>query len=176
MKKFLVLLLIFLFLPLTAYSKESGKLTYNRGIKYLESQKYSEAIKEFAKSPNDSNSMEKLVETYVKRGEIFFKAKEWGEAANDFRNALFYAHCYKLTEKEYAILAKGELDICYKKLKLKNSPQNHYRAAKILEKAQVYPASIYEYVLASEDKNLKEACQKKAKTLVKLVRVEINSF
>lgn len=109
-----------------------------KGMKYLQTEDYTKAIQEFSKTLDK----EGLISAYTKRGDKNFQDKEYGKAANDYRSALFYAPDNEEIQKS--------LKLCEKKLKLKNTPKNHYYTAKLLEAAGENAAAKYEYTQAEK--------------------------
>lgn len=139
---------------------------YNAAQQYLSQYQYSSAIVEFKKALRinylDNSARIGLVNSYLARGTYFAnKDKDWGNAANDYRAALFYLKYYPATQEvqnsaQAISNATENLSQCLAMLKFNTSAQSRYQAAKNLRADGNLPEAGYEFAQALNDNSLKK--------------------
>lgn len=178
MKKIILFLLCYcIFLQTGVLAKSSYTAQLNKGAKQLSQQKYTLAIETYTKiikqAPDNLQARIGLTEAYITRANVYYnKNKEFGKAANDYRNALYYIQYFKpvLTDdklEKLAFEAENKLNKCYKKLHFKTHPEGHFLMAELLGIARIYPAAIYEFSQASKEKDFAASCNNHIKELLK---------
>lgn len=168
-KFILALFIVFACIP-SIYAKDNYLTHYKKGIKLLDKENYSEAINEFLIAyqiePTNLDTKSMLIYSYATRGKNFEKNNEYGNASIDYRSALFFLFYYypEINDdllEEGKPLMQNQLNICLKKIKFKNTAQNHYMTAKFLELIGEYPAAVYEYYQTTKSKKYKEISEKR---------------
>lgn len=138
---------------------------YNAAQQYLSQYQYSSAIVEFRKALRinylDNSARVGLVNSYLARGTYFAnKDRDWENAANDYRAALFYLKYYPSAQdvqnSAQAISnATENLSQCLAIQKFNTSSQSRYQKAKSLRAEGNFPEAGYEFIQATNDVSLK---------------------
>lgn len=145
MKQKIIKTLILLLFTSPVIAKDSQ---ISKGQKFYNQEKYTEAIIEFSKTAKKDKLV--LISAYEKRGDKYFKEKEYGKAANDYRSALFYVLYFYPEMNTDITQIQRKLKDCEAKLHLKNTSKNHYYTARLLDISKEYPAAAYEYMQTSK--------------------------
>lgn len=138
---------------------------YNLGQQYLSQFQYSSAITEFKKALRinymDDSARVGLVNSYLARGTYFAnKDRDWGNAANDYRAALFYLKYYpdnqSIQNSAQAISNANEnLNQCLAMQKFDASAKSRYEKAKDLRLQGLFPEAGYEFAQSISDSSLR---------------------
>lgn len=141
---------------------------YNAAQQYLSQYQYSSAVLEFRKALRinylDNSARIGLVNAYLARGTYFAnKDKDWENAANDYRAALFYLKYYPspqdVQNSAQAIAnATENLSQCLAVQKFNTSSQSRYQKAKDLRGEGNFPEAAYEFAQALNDSSIKKDC------------------
>lgn len=141
---------------------------YDLAQQYLSQYQYSSAISEFKKALRinylDDSARIGLINSYLARGTYFAnKDKDWGNAANDYRAALFYLRYYPQSNQDVqnsmqAISnATQNLNQCLAMQKFDTSPKSRYEKAKELRLQGLFPEAGYEFAQTLSDESLKKS-------------------
>ena len=134
---------------------------YNAGQNYLANYQYSSAILEFQNALKinymDNSARIGLVNSYLANGSFLAtKNKDYENAANSYRSALFYLLYYPVsnsTSQSNAIgSVKKNLDTCLELIKFDKSPSNRFQTAKQLRAEGNFSAAGYEFMQAIGDR------------------------
>lgn len=138
---------------------------YNAGQQDLSQYQYSSAITEFKKALRinylDNSARIGLVNAYLARGTYSAnKEKNWENAANDYRAALFYLKYYPSNQDVQNSMqaisnATQNLNSCLSMIKFNTSPKSRYQKAKDLRLQGLFPESGYEFMQALADSSLR---------------------
>lgn len=164
MKK--VISAIFCFLFLTNAAKADFADHYNAGQQYLTQYQYSSAIDEFKKALRinylDNSARIGLVNSYLARGTYLANnEKNWTDAANDYRAALFYLKYYATNQEVQNSMqaianSTQNLNTCLAVLKFDMSPKSRYAKAKDLRLNGYFAEAGYEFTQALPDSSLRK--------------------
>lgn len=164
MKKFLSIIFCLLVVCLSA--KADFAEHYNAAQQYLSQYQYSSAINEFKKALRinylDNSARVGLINSYLARGTFFAnKDKNWADAANDFRAALFYLKYYpdgqEAQNSAQAIAnATENLNQCLSIQKIDTSAKSRYAKGKELRLEGLFAEAGYEFAQAISDINLRK--------------------
>lgn len=149
----------------TSFVKADFAEHYNAGQQYLSQFQYSSAIMEFKKALRinylDDSARVGLVNSYLARGTYFAnKDKDWENAANDYRAALFYLRYYPsnsdVQNSMQAISSSTQnLNQCLAMQKFDTTPKSRYEKAKSLRLDGLFPEAGYEFNQALADTSLR---------------------
>lgn len=164
MKKFLGIIFC-LFLMCSAANADFAE-HYNAAQQYLSQYQYSSAISEFKKALRinylDDSARVGLVNSYLARGTYFAnKDKDWENAANDYRAALFYLRYYPVSNQDVQNSTQAisnsiqNLNQCLAMQKFNTSPKSRYEKAKELRLQGLFPEAGYEFAQTLSDASLK---------------------
>lgn len=164
MKK--ILSVIFCIFITCATAKADFAQHYDLAQQYLSQYQYSSAIIEFKKALRinylDESARIGLVNSYLARGTYFAnKDKDWVNAANDYRAALFYLKYYPSTQdvqnSAQAIANSAEnLNQCLAMQKFDTSAKSRYEKAQDLRLQGLFPEAGYEFAQTLSDPNIKK--------------------
>lgn len=139
---------------------------YNAGQQYLSQFQYSSAITEFKKALRinymDDSARVGLVNSYLARGTYFAnKDKDWENAANDYRAALFYLRYYPSNQDVQNSMqaisnSTQNLNQCLSMQKFDTSPKSRYQKAKDLRLQGLFAEAGYEFNQALADTSLRK--------------------
>jgi len=135
---------------------------------YLSQYQYSGAISEFKSALRinymDTSARIGLVNAYLARGASYANNdKDWENAANDYRNALFYLKYYPSSQDAINNSAQAisqvisNLSRCLSEIGYDRSPRNSYKTAQRLQAEGNFGAAAYEYTQALGEKELQQA-------------------
>lgn len=152
---------------------------YNAGQQYLSHYQYSSAIGEFKKALRinylDDSARVGLVNSYLARGTYSANnERNWEDAANDYRAALFYLKYYPSAQDvqnaSQAISgATQNLNQCLAVKKFNTSAQSRYNKAKELRLDGLFAEAGYEFAQASSESALKEDCYGQIADIMKVL-------
>ncbi|MDD3436761.1 MAG: tetratricopeptide repeat protein [Candidatus Gastranaerophilales bacterium] len=162
MKKFLSVIFC-LFLTCTVANADFAEF-YNAGQQYLSQYQYSSAIIEFRKALRinylDDSARIGLINSYMARGTYYAnKDKNWENAANDFRAALFYLKYYTSdTQSSMQVIANAtdNLNQCLNMQKFDTSPRSRFQKAQDLRFEGLFPEAGYEFAQSLADMSLRK--------------------
>lgn len=164
MKK--ILLVIFCLFLTSSFVKADFAEYYNAGQQYLSQYQYSSAIVEFKKALRinylDDSARVGLVNSYLARGTYAAnKERNWENAANDYRAALFYLKYYpsaQETQNSMQLISNAvqNLNQCLAMQKLNTSPASRYEKAKELRLNGLFAEAGYEFAQSAADASLKK--------------------
>lgn len=140
---------------------------FNAGQLYLTQYQYSSAISEFKKALRinymDDSARVGLVNSYLARGTYYANNdKDWEDAANDYRAALFYLKYYPVSNQDIqnslgaAENATQNLNQCLAIQKFSTSPASRYKKAKDLRLAGLFPEAGYEFAQTLSEPSLQK--------------------
>lgn len=139
---------------------------YNAGQQYLSQFQYSSAIDEFKKALKinymDDSARIGLINSYLARGTYFAnKDRDWENAANDYRAALFYLKYYPenndvQNSMQIILNSTQNLNQCLEMQKFDTSAKSRYEKAKELRFNGSFPAAAYEFIQATTDSSLRK--------------------
>lgn len=164
MKKFLSIIFCLFFI----YSAANADFAehYNAAQQYLLQYQYSSAIIEFKKALRinymDNSARIGLINSYLARGTYFAnKDKNWEDAANDFRAALFYLKYYPCAQDVQNSLqavenASENLNQCLNMQKFDTSPKSRYAKGKELRLQGLFAEAGYEFAQVLSDAGLRK--------------------
>lgn len=137
---------------------------YDKGIEYYNNNQFSNAIEQFEQAlklaPDNPSIRNNLAVSYISRGTYFHnKASNYEEAANNYRDAIYYLKYDAPEDAKDSPNAASNLDIALKNLTgaLKNlniatnNPSYHFKKAKELRAKGTFRGAIVEYFLALEN-------------------------
>lgn len=168
MKKFLSIINIIFCLFITcSAAKADFAGHYDLAQQYLSQYQYSSAINEFKKALRinylDDSARIGLINSYLARGTYFAnKDKDWENAANDYRAALFYLRYYPQSNQDVQNSMQAisnstqNLNQCLAMLKFNTSASSRYQKAKDLRLQGFFPEAGYEFAQTLSDPNLKK--------------------
>ncbi len=161
MNKKTIILALFLFLALSAHSREISQediqrfsTYYANGQEYMKNSQYSNAIVEYKKvlrfAPADLMTQKAMVEAYLARAQYNRNTlKEYKKAINDYKSAVFYAKYWtgKQEQNLSSIIASASKDIndLEKKFNVLQDPESRLKRAKLLKAQGELAASGYEF-------------------------------
>lgn len=165
MKKFFSIIFC-LFLACSAANADFAE-HYDAAQQYLSQYQYSSAIGEFKKALRinylDDSARVGLVNSYLARGTYFAnKDRDWENAANDYRAALFYLRYYPISNQDVqnstqAISNSAQnLNQCLVMQKFNTSPKSRYEKAKELRLQGLFPEAGYEFAQVLSDLGLRK--------------------
>ena len=177
MKKFLSVIVCLLFT--CSIAKADFAEHYNLAQQYLSQYQYSSAIIEFKKALRinylDDSARIGLVNSYLARGTYFAnKDKNWENAANDYRAALFYLKYYTSTQdvqnSAQAIAnATENLNQCLLTQQFDTSAKSRYQKGKDLRLQGLFPESGYEFAQALSDPTLRAKAYEQLADITKVL-------
>lgn len=177
MKKFLSL--IFCLLLTCSSVKADFAEHYNLAQQYLSQFQYSSAITEFKKALRinylDDSARIGLVNSYLARGTYFAnKDKDWENAANDYRAALFYLKYYPSnTDVQNSMQAISNstqnLYQCLSMQKFDTSGKAHYQKAQDLRLQGLFAEAGYEFNQALTDTSLRKDSYEQVADIMKIL-------
>ena len=177
MKKFLSIIVCLLLTCTIAKADFSEH--YNLAQQYLSQYQYSSAIIEFKKALRinylDDSARVGLVNSYLARGTYFAnKDKNWENAANDFRAALFYLKYYTSTQdmqnSAQAIAnATENLNQCLSMQQFNTSAKSRYQKGKELRLQGLFPEAGYEFTQALPDSTLRKNAYEQIADITKVL-------
>lgn len=139
---------------------------YNAGQQYLSQFQYSSAIDEFKKALKinymDDSARVGLINSYLARGTYSAnKEKNWENASNDYRAALFYLKYYpenQDVQNSMQIISNAtqNLNQCLQVSRFDTSPKARYEKAKELRFNGFFPAAAYEFIQSITDSSLRK--------------------
>lgn len=164
MKK--TLSIIFCLLIFSTSAKADFAQYYDAAQQELAQFQYSSAITDFKKALRinymDESARVGLVNAYMARGTYYAnKDKNWEDAANDYRAALFYLKYYPQSNQDIqnAIQsienATENLNQCLNMLKFDTSAKSRFAKAKDLRLQGLFPEAGYEFAQTLSDSSLK---------------------
>lgn len=166
MKKFLSVIFCFFF----TYSIANADFAehYDLAQQYLSQYQYSSAISEFKKALRinylDDSARIGLINSYLARGTYFAnKDRDWENAANDYRAALFYLRYYPPLNQDVqnsmqAISnATQNLNQCLAMQKFDTSPKSRYEKGKELRLQGLFSEAGYEFAQTLSEPSLKKS-------------------
>lgn len=141
---------------------------YDLAQQYLSQYQYSSAISEFKKALRinylDDSARIGLINSYLARGTYFAnKDKDWENAANDYRAALFYLRYYPQSNQDVqnsmqAISnATQNLNQCLAMQKFDTSPKSRYEKGKELRLQGLFSEAGYEFAQTLSEPSLKKS-------------------
>lgn len=164
MKKLLAVIFC-LFLTCTVAKADFAE-HYNLAQQYLSQYQYSSAISEFKKALRinylDNSARVGLVNSYLARGTYLAnKDRNWEEAANDYRAALFYLRYYpsnqEIQNSMQAISnATQNLNQCLEMQKFDTSANSRFNKGKQLRLDGLFPEAGYEFAQSASEPSLKK--------------------
>lgn len=164
MKKFLSV--VFCLLLSVTVAKADFADHYTAGQQYLTQYQYSSAIDEFKKALRinylDNSARIGLVNSYLARGTYSANnEKNWENAANDYRAALFYLKYYATNQEVQNSMqaianTTQNLNTCLAVLKFNTSPKSRYEKAKDLRLNGYFAEAGYEFTQALPDTNFRK--------------------
>lgn len=176
-KKFLSVIFCLLFTYNAA--KADFAEHYNLAQQYLSQFQYSSAITEFKKALRinylDDSARIGLINSYMARGTYFAnKDKDWGNAANDYRAALFYLKYYPSnTDVQNSMQAISNatqnLNQCLDMAKFDTSAKSRFQKAKDLRLQGLFAESGYEFNQALADPSLRKDSYEQVADLMKVL-------
>jgi len=171
-------LIICLFLNCPA-AKANFEDHYNLAQQYLSQFQYSSAISEFKKALRinylDNSARVGLVNSYLARGTYFAnKDRNWEDAANDYRAALFYLKYYAATpevQNSAPAIANAveNLNQCMQAQKFNANSQSRFQKAKELRAEGLFPEAGYEFAQAAADSSLKKSSYEQIADIMKVL-------
>lgn len=177
MKKFLLTCICFL--SVCSIAKADFAQHYNLAQEYLSQYQYSSAITEFRKAMRinylDNSARIGLVNSYLARGTYFAnKDRDWENAANDYRAALFYLKYYPdnddVQNSMQAISnTTGNLDQCLNMLKFDKSPNSRFQKAEDLRLQGLFPEAGYEFVQSTASPALRKNAYEQVADVMKVL-------
>lgn len=164
MKK--ILSVIFCFLFTCTIAKADFAEHYNLAQQYLSQYQYSSAITEFKRALRinylDNSARVGLVNAYLARGTyVANKEKNWENAANDYRAALFYLRYYASNQEVQNSMqaisnSTQNLNQCLAMQKFDTSAKSRYEKAKELRLNGLFAEAGYEFNQALSDTSLRK--------------------
>lgn len=152
---------------------------YNAAQNYLSQYQYSSAIVEFRKSLRinylDESARIGLVNSYMARGTYYAnKDRDWENAANDYRAALFYLKYYpsaqEVQNSAQAISnATENLNQCLLIQKFNTSAKSRYEKARDLRLQGFFPEAGYEFAQALSDSTLRKGAYEQLADIMKVL-------
>lgn len=141
---------------------------YDLAQQYLSQYQYSSAISEFKKALRinylDDSARIGLINSYLARGTYFAnKDKDWGNAANDYRAALFYLRYYPQSNQDVQNSMQAvsnstqNLNQCLAMQKIDTSAKSRYEKAKELRLQGLFPEAGYEFAQALSEPSLRRS-------------------
>ncbi len=177
MKKILSIIVCLLFT--CSMAKADFAEHYNLAQQYLSQYQYSSAIIEFKKAMRinylDDSARIGLVNSYLARGTYFAnKDKNWENAANDYRAALFYLKYYapaqEVQNSAQAIAnATENLNQCLSTQKLDTSAKSRYQKGKELRLQGLFPEAGYEFAQALSEPTLRKNAYEQMADITKVL-------
>lgn len=178
MKKFLCLICC-LFLTAVAVKADFAE-HYNAGQQYLTQYQYSSAISEFKKALRinymDDSARVGLVNSYLARGTYYANNdKDWEDAANDYRAALFYLRYYPVSNEDIqnssnaSANATQNLNQCLAILKFNTSPSSRFQKAKDLRLQGLFAEAGYEFEQVLSDPSLQKTAYEQIGDVMKVI-------
>jgi tetratricopeptide (TPR) repeat protein len=164
MKKILLTILFLLFT--CNLVRADFEQHYNLAQQYLSQYQYSSAISEFKKALRinylDNSARIGLVNSYLARGTYFAnKDKNWENAANDYRAALFYLKYYPSEQdiqnsSSIIFNTMENLNQCLVMQKFNSSASSRYAKAKELRFQGLFAEAGYEFAQSVSDITLRK--------------------
>ena len=152
---------------------------YNLAQSYLSQFQYSSAISEFKKALRinylDNSARIGLINSYLARGTYFAnKDRDWENAANDYRAALFYLKYYPSTtdvqnSTQGIANAVENLNQCLRVQKFSLTPQSRYQKAKSLRADGLFPEAGYEFAQAVTDNTFRKSSYEQIADIMKVL-------
>lgn len=153
---------------------------YNAAQQYLSQYQYSSAIEEFKKALRinymDDSARIGLVNSFLARGTYFAnKDRDWQNAANDYRAALFYLKYYPVSNQDVQNSAQAisnatqNLNQCLEMQKFNTSPKSRYAKAKDLRLQGFFAEAGYEFAQSSVDAGLKKDSYEQIADIMKVL-------
>lgn len=153
---------------------------YNAAQQYLSQYQYSSAIEEFKKALRinymDDSARIGLVNSFLARGTYFAnKDRDWQNAANDYRAALFYLKYYPVSNQDVQNSAQAisnateNLNQCLVMQKFNTSPKSRYDKAKELRLQGFFAEAGYEFAQSSVDASLKKDSYEQIADIMKVL-------
>ncbi|MFA7658747.1 MAG: tetratricopeptide repeat protein [Candidatus Gastranaerophilaceae bacterium] len=177
MKK--LLSVIFCLLITCSAAKADFAEHYNLAQQYLSQYQYSSAITEFKKALRinylDDSARVGLVNSYLARGTYFAnKDKNWENAANDYRAALFYLKYYPSAQdvqnSTQAISNTTEnLNMCLAMQKFNTAAGSRYKKGQDLRLQGLFPEAGYEFAQALSDLSLRQKSYEQIADIMKIL-------
>ncbi len=178
-KKAATIILLALLISPVNYAK-SATDNLAKGNKYYSSAKYEKAVTEYKKEvvqdKTNKKAAEGIIKSYTAIGDIYYKNSEYGKAALNYRNALFYVQLYAAKTNSTDFIGEyktvqNSYKQCLKNLKIKDNAKNHYNMGRLLSLLNEYTAASYEYSLAQNGK-YKTDCEKAMEEMYKKAGLE----
>lgn len=177
MKKFLSIIVCLLFT--CSIARADFAEHYNLAQQYLSQYQYSSAIIEFKKALRinylDDSARVGLVNSYLARGTYFAnKDKNWENAANDFRAALFYMKYYTSAQEmqnsaQSIANATENLNQCLSMQQFNTSANSRYQKGKELRLQGLFPEAGYEFAQALSDSTLRKNAYEQIADITKVL-------
>lgn len=174
-----LLSIIFCLLLATTAAKADFADHYNAAQQYLSQYQYSSAIDEFKKALRinymDDSARVGLVNSYLARGTYFAnKDRDWENAANDYRAALFYLKYYPSNQDVQNSMqaisnSTQNLNQCLSMQKFDTSPKSRYQKAKDLRLQGLFPESGYEFEQSLADTSLRKDSYEEIADIMKVL-------
>lgn len=152
---------------------------YNAAQQYLSQYQYSSAITEFKKALRinylDNSARIGLINSYLARGTYLAnKDKNWEDAANDYRAALFYLKYYPSnTDVQNSMQAisnaSQNLSACLSMQKIDLSAKSRFQKAKDLRYQGLFPEAGYEFAQALSDPSLRKSSYEQIADIFKVL-------
>lgn len=152
---------------------------YNAGQQYLSQFQYSTAITEFKKALRinymDDSARVGLINAYLARGTYFAnKDRDWENAANDYRGALFYLRYYPSNQDVQNSMqaisnAAQNLNQCLAMQKFDTSAKSRYQKAKDLRLQGLFPEAGYEFNQSLSDPSLRKSSYEQVADIMKVL-------
>ena len=153
---------------------------FNAAQNYLTQNQYSSAIMEFRKAMRinylDNSARIGIVNAYLARAEHYANTeKNYENAANDFRSALFYLKMYPEDENDVQNSvgmiqsATSNLNQCLRVMSFDTTPGARYKKAEELRAIANFPAASYEFSKAAENEKYTSQAYTQIGDLMKLL-------
>lgn len=152
---------------------------YNAAQQYLSQYQYSSAITEFKKALRinylDNSARIGLVNAYLARGTYAAnKEKNWANAANDYRAAVFYLKYYPSGQEvqnsaQAVVNSTQNLNQCLSMLNFDTSQKSRYQKAQELRYQGFFAEAGYEFAQAVADSSLRKDSYEQIADIMKVL-------